>query len=143
MAPDINVLLAAFRSDHVHHGQAHAWLTSVIEVCALGETFEILPMVAAGFLRLATHPKVFVEPAPTESALEFLRTLFAHGATMPELGPEWPSFERLCLDQSLIGNQIPDAWIAAAITTGGYHLVTFDKDFRKLLRLSEFTLLRP
>ncbi len=62
---------------------------------------------------------------------------------MPELGPEWPSFERLCRDHSLVGNQVPDAWIAAAATTGGYHLAIFDKDFRKLLRPSEFTLLRP
>jgi hypothetical protein len=35
----------------------------------------LLPMVAAGFLRLATHSRVFVEPTPLEAAIDFLTAL--------------------------------------------------------------------
>jgi len=56
--PDVNVLVAAFRASHVHHRQARAWLTSALESCATGGNVELLPMVAAGFLRVATNRKV-------------------------------------------------------------------------------------
>jgi len=142
MTPDVNVLLAASRSDHPHHKQALAWLGDALAACQTGGTVEILPMVAAGFLRIATNPKVFPQATPTRQALAFLRAIMkVPGATMPELGREWSGMERLCLDLSLSGNRIPDAWIAAAVSTGGYHLVTFDRGFKDLLRSSELTLL--
>lgn len=62
---------------------------------------------------------------------------------MPGLGGEWPIVERLCSDRNLRGNDVSDTWIAAAVASGGYHLVAFDKDFRRLLEPSEYTLLRP
>jgi hypothetical protein len=94
-------------------------------------------------LRLSTHPKVFVEPAPVQASLRFLHALLDHGGTIPPIGDEWPAIERLCRDLTLAGNQIPSAWISAAVTVNGYHLITFDRDFRKLLRPSEYTLLTP
>ena len=47
-----------------------------------------------------------------------------------------------CLEKNLSANAIPDAWIAAAVTQLGEHLVTFDKDFRKLLTRSQLTVLK-
>src|SRR5687768_5144242 len=143
MTPDVNVLVAASRSDHPHHKVALAWLNGALAACATGGTVEVLPMVAAGFLRLVTNPKVFTQPTPA-AAIAFLRAvLLAQGAGMPDLGREWSTVERLCLDLELGGNRIPDAWIAAAVTVGGYHLVTFDRGFGDLLRSSEHTLLQP
>ena len=144
MTPDVDVLLAASRSDHPHHVRAFEWLRDTLEACDTGGTVEILPMVAAGFVRIATNPKVFSQPTPTRQAIAFLRAILkVPGAIMPELGREWSGVERLCLDLSLTGNRIPDAWIAAAVSAGGYHLVTFDRGFRDLLRSSELTLLAP
>lgn len=144
MTPDVNVLIAASRSDHVHHRKALRQVTAALRECERGGTIQILPMVAAGFLRLATHPKIFPDPTPMEDALTFLRALLAApGVEMPELGREWPVFVRLCADLALRGNRIPDAWIAAAVTAGGYHLVTFDRGFAGLLRSSEYTVLKP
>jgi uncharacterized protein len=57
VTPDINILIAASRSDHAHHAVARAWL---LETLALGETgrpLRLLPMVLAGFLRLVTFDK--------------------------------------------------------------------------------------
>jgi uncharacterized protein len=59
------------------------------------------------------------------------------------LGPEWPKLRQLCLDKDLGSNDLPDAWLAAAVAHRGEHLVSFDRDFRNLLARSQFTLLRP
>jgi uncharacterized protein len=58
VAPDLNVLLAASRTDHPQHTPALRWLEQAIADCATGGAIEVLPMVAAGFLRLATNPRV-------------------------------------------------------------------------------------
>ena len=145
MTPDVNVLVAAYRDDHTYHGTARLWLSEALATCATGGTLEILPMVAAGFVRVVTNRKVFpIKVTPTAEAMAFLRSIAAvRGVVMPQLGAEWSRFEKLCVDLGLKGNDIPDAWIAAAVSVGGFHLVTFDADFARLLRPSEYTLLRP
>jgi len=61
--------------------------------------------------------------------------------SMPMLGEEWVLFEKLCTQHKLGGNAIPDAWIAAAALSHHLHLVTFDKDFRRLMKPSMVTVL--
>jgi toxin-antitoxin system PIN domain toxin len=144
MTPDLNVLLAAFRSDHPHHKLALAWLNRAIGGCETGGSIEVLPMVATGFLRLATHPKVFVAPTPIAAAIEFIDSLLAiPGVDMPELGREWPTLRQWSRDHDLAANDITDAWIAAAVRTLGSHLVTFDRGFTRLLGRTELTVLSP
>ena len=143
MTPDVNVLVAASRSDHPHHAVALAWLEGALSSSAQGRPLAILPMVASGFLRLVTHPKVFLVPTPFEAAQIFLRAVLdAPQVQIPALGKEWPLFESLCARLALSGNDIPDAWIAAAAQYHHLHLVTFDKDFRKLAKPSMVTLLK-
>lgn len=142
MTPDVNILVAASRSDHAHHAIAHGWLTNVLDECTRGGSVRILPMIAAGFLRLVTHPKVFPDPTPIADALAFLdAVLSSPGVEMPEIGTEWPIFFQLCKELELTGNRVPDAWIAAAVTRDGFHLVTFDRGFKRLLRPSRRTIL--
>lgn len=142
MTPDVNILVAASRQDHPHHAPARAWLEEALTGSAQGRFLAILPMVASGFLRLVTHPKVFVEPTPVIAALAFLRAVLdAKGVALLPLGNEWLAFERLCDQLNLRGNAIPDAWIAAAAQSHHVHLVTFDKGFRKLLKPSMVTVL--
>lgn len=101
-------------------------------------------MVAAGFLRLATNPKIFVTPTPIAAATEFIDSLLAiPGVDMPELGREWPALRQLSRDHDLAANDITDAWIAAAVRTLGSHLVTFDRGFTRLLGRTELTVLKP
>ncbi len=101
-------------------------------------------MVVAGFLRLATHARVFREPAPPKSAVAFIDSLLAvPGVEIAELGREWPALRRMLCDHSISGNDVPDAWIAAAVQTLGEHLVTFDRGFLRLLGRTEMTLLSP
>ena len=144
MTPDVNVLVAAFRADHPGHSLALAWLEDALEGLGHGQTFVLLPMVAAGFMRLVTNPKVFADPAPVDQALAFVRAVLDEpGVALSPLGPEWPLFEQLCSMHGLAGNDIPDAWIAAAVQAAGERLATFDRGFSRLLRPRELTLLVP
>lgn len=99
-------------------------------------------MVIASFLRLVTNARIFVIPTPMSVALQFVDALLsAPGVHQPELGPEWPLLRKLCLDHALTANDVPDAWLAAAVTYQGDHLVTFDRDFKRLLTRGQFTRL--
>ena len=144
MTPDVNVLIAASRSDHPHHKIAYSVLTEAVAACANGATLRLMPMVVASFLRLVTNPKIFVQPTPVEDATRFVDALVAvPGVEMPSLSAEWPIFRQLCLEKQLAANDIPDAWLAAAVIQLGEHLVTFDADFKKLLRRTLVTILGP
>ena len=44
-------------------------------------------------------------------------------------------------DKVLVANDVPDAWLAAAIVHQGEHLVSFDADFKRLLSRAQFTRL--
>jgi uncharacterized protein len=144
MTPDVNVLLAASRTDHPHHGVASVWLERAIAGAASGGSLIVLPMVTASFLRLATHPKVFRQPTPPDAAVDFIDSLLATtGVELADLGREWPALKRLVHQHELTANDVPDAWIAAAVQTLGTRLVTFDRGFSRWLGRSELTLLRP
>lgn len=142
MTPDVNFRLAASRSDHPHHTSARAWLEQALIDAGKGTPLRLQPMVMASFLRLATHPRIFVQPTPIRDALRFVDALLtAPGVEQPELGPEWPALSKLCADKALAANDIPDAWLVAATLYQGEHLVSFDADFKRLLPRAQFTLL--
>jgi len=142
MTPDVNVLVAASRSDHPHHRIARRWLEDAASAAASGGTLILMPMVLASFLRLVSSPKIFRDPTPVDDALAFVDALLAaQGVHLASLGPEWPRLRQLCIEKQLKGNAVPDAWLAAATIHLGEHLVSFDHDFRKLIGRSQFTLL--
>lgn len=144
MTPDVNVLVAASRGDHPHHKIAYQWLNEAIAGCAEGASLKLMPMVVASFLRLVTNPRIFAQPTPVPDAVGFLDALFTvPGVEMPPLGAEWPMLRQACLEKKLSANDIPDAWLAAAVIRLGEHLVTFDADFKKLLRKPQLTVLPP
>ena len=144
MTPDVNVLVAASRSDHPHHVVARAWLDGALGGAAAGAAFTLMPMVLASFLRLVTSARVFQRPTPIDNAVAFADALLAApGVQLATLGPEWQQLRALCLARQLAGNDLPDAWLAAATTQCGEHLVSFDRDFKKLLGRGQFTLLGP
>ena len=143
MTPDVNVLVAASRSDHPHHQAARAWLEQALVSAENGGTLTLMPMVLASLLRLVTSARIFVRPTPTADAVAFVDALLAFpGVELASLGPEWARLRQLCLDKQLVGNDLPDAWLAAAVEQLGEHLVSFDRDFRKLLSRSRFTHLK-
>jgi toxin-antitoxin system PIN domain toxin len=142
MTPDVNLLVAASRSDHPHHKTAREHLEQALEAAAQGASFRLMPMVVASFLRLVSSPRIFKEPTPIDSAVAFVdAVLDTPGVELGGLGPEWLRLRQLCLDQQLGGNDLPDAWLAAAVTQCGERLATFDRDFKRLLAPAHLTLL--
>ena len=142
MMPDVNVLIAASRTDHPHHKPAYAWLNEAIAACEVGASLKLMPMVAASFLRLVTNFRVFVHPTPIGDAMAFLDALLAiPGIDMPAHGGEWPILRQLCVVKQLTANDIPDAWLAASVIEHSEHLVTFDADFKRLLAPAQLTVL--
>ena len=144
MTPDVNVLVAASRTDHPHHAVARASLEDAVTASGAGAAFTLMPMVLASFLRLVTSPKIFQLATLIEDVGAFVDALLASpGVQRAPLGREWSKLRRLCIDKQLGGNDLPDAWLSAAVAHLGEHLVSFDRDFRKLLARSQFTLLAP
>jgi uncharacterized protein len=142
VTPDVNILIAASRSDHPHHKTAYAFLNEAVADCAEGASLKLMPMVAASFLRLVTNSRIFNHPTPVADAVGFLDALIAvPGVEIPPLGAEWPLLRRLCVEKKLRANDIPDAWLAAAVIQLGETLVTFDADFKKLLGRTQVTVL--
>ena len=144
MTPDVNVLVAAFHQDHVHHVVGRAWLGAALQACLSGGRLRLLPMVCTSFVRIVTHAKVFTQPAPSADAIAFVNALLqSPGCDMLTLGAEWPAFAQRCSTSGLGGNAVQDAWIAMAARRHAAHLVTFDRDFARLLDRYEYTLLKP
>src|SRR3546814_14364306 len=101
-------------------------------------------MVIASFLRLVTHPKIFVQPTPMPEALHFIDALLeAAGMEPAMLGGEWPILRQLCVDKALSNNDVPDAWLAAAAIYQSEPVASFDAAFRRLLPRGQFTRHSP
>ena len=104
----------------------------------------LLPRVQAGFVRIVTHPRVFAQPTPTAQALAFIEALqAAPGVDRTPGGDQWGRLARLCRAHALAGNDVPDAWIAAAVMAKQDTLVTFDRGFGRWLSGNRLMLLTP
>ena len=139
MIPDVNVLVAASRGDHPHHRIARSWL--VMQPHAAGASLKLTAYGRGQFLRLVTS-EIFVTPTPVKEAVIFVDALLSvPGVDIPVAGAEWPLLRHLCLEKQVKSNSVPDAWLAATVMQLGEHLVTFDTDFKKLLRRERLTVL--
>jgi len=43
------------------------------------------------------------------------------GVQLASFGTEWPKLRQLCLEKQLIGNDLPDGWLAAAVDQQAEH----------------------
>ncbi|HKY16982.1 MAG TPA: TA system VapC family ribonuclease toxin [Microthrixaceae bacterium] len=127
---DVNVLVDAHRLESRRHESTRSWL----EVArSRSEPLAVPGIVVSGFLRVVTHPRVFVEPTPVAEALGFVDALLASPAsTWAEPGPRHQRiFLDLCAEMELRGNDVPDAYIAAIVIELGASLVTSDVGFAR------------
>ncbi len=97
------------------------------------EPIALTEIVLSGFIRVATHPRVFTPPAPVAAAFEFADALLAQpGAVL--VGPgrrHWEIYKSLCVSVGAKGNLTSDAFIAALAIESGCELVTTDRDFSR------------
>lgn len=128
--PDVNVLLYAFRDAAPDHERYRAWLEATVDA---EEPFAVADIVLSGFVRVATHPRIFDPPASLDQAFAFARALRgAPTAVLVAPGPRhFDLFEKLCRDGGARGNLVSDAYLAALVIESGSELVTTDRDFAR------------
>lgn len=130
IACDVNVLVHAFNADDHEHDRYREWL----EAAASGpEPFGLASVVAAGFVRVVTHPKVLAEPLAVRDALDLLADLRAAPAVVPlEPGTRhWELFDGLCRRTGARGNAVPDAFLAALAIEHGCLWLSADRGFAR------------
>lgn len=128
--PDVNVLVAAYRDDAPEHGSCRPWLEAVL---GGDEAFALSDLVLSGFLRIVTHPRVFIRPSPPDEALKFANVIRNQPQCIPvNPGPRhWEIFTRLYRNAETLGNLIPDAYFAALAIESGCEWITLDRDFAR------------
>jgi toxin-antitoxin system PIN domain toxin len=120
---DINVLVALFNPDHIHHDVAHDWFS---EHSADG--WATCPITENGFLRVLSNPKA-VANAERPSVLAALLARFR--ASRDHVF--WPDAVSLC-DQKLFNRsflvgprQLTDVYLVGLAKMMGGTLATFDR----------------
>lgn len=127
---DVNVLVYAHRKDAPDHDRFLKWLEQWLDSDA---AFGMSDLVLSGFIRVVTHPRVFVRPTPLELALKFVEEIRARPNCVPVMpGPRhWDIFTRLCKSARVKGNLVPDAFLAAMAIESGSEWITTDRDYSR------------
>ena len=127
---DVNILIYAFRTDAADHRRYKEWLESVVSG---PETYAVAPQVLSSFVRIVTHPRIFVHPSRLEDALEFAKILLEQSCAVLALPQEnhWAIFEKLCRESAAAGNLVQDAWFAALAIESGCEWITVDRDYSR------------
>jgi toxin-antitoxin system PIN domain toxin len=127
---DVNVVLAAFRADHVHYPAARPWLEATLEA---GTGIIVPDFVWVGFLRLVTNAHIFEVPSTPAEAFEFVDAVCGAPsyAGIPGLAEGISVFREVVLDSDAWGNLIPDAYLASIARAHAVPIASFDRDFRR------------
>ncbi len=128
--PDVNVLVYAYREDAPDHRAYRDWLEASVNA---DSAFGLSDLVVSGFLRIVTHPRIFVPPSSLADAMRFteqLRSRPNHVAVVPG-SDHWRIFRRLCDAAGVKGNLMPDAFFAAMAIEHGCEWITTDRDFAR------------
>ena len=127
---DVNVLVYAHRPEAPRHDEYRRWLESARQD---DEPLGIADWVLSGFIRLVTHARIFREPTPIATALEFADSIRQAPASI-SLTPgdrHWSIFTGLCALVEASGNVVPDAYLAAIAIENGGTWITADRGFAR------------
>jgi len=126
--PDVNVLVYAFDNRSPEHTRIHDWLEETINS---ESNYGLSDFVLSGFLRVVTHPRIFIHPSPIDRALHFVSGIRNQPNCVPTMpgARHWDIFTRLCRDVQAKGNIVPDAYLAAVAIESGSELITADRGF--------------
>jgi toxin-antitoxin system PIN domain toxin len=120
---DVNVLVALFDPDHVHHEAAHRWFAR-----GRREGWATCPTTEAGFLRVLSNPAYTSAVEPPAAVAERLRT-FCVGAdhVFWNEGPSLRDRSVFRLENLRGHRQVTDVLLLAVAVRNEGRLVTFDR----------------
>jgi toxin-antitoxin system PIN domain toxin len=120
---DINVLVALFDAEHVHHELAHDWFAD-----QRGDGWATCPITENGFVRVVSHPAYGHEATRPETLIDSLRKFRASGNHV-----FWPDAVSLTDDRLFNLPMVPghrhltDVYLLGLATRMKGCLATFDK----------------
>jgi toxin-antitoxin system PIN domain toxin len=125
---DVNILLYAVNPHAPEHGRIRLWWEAAIDS---GEPLGFAWIVIVGFLRLATHPRVFPHPLTVSEALGQIQEWLDLPAAAIVQEPEdyWPILSDLVTTVGTAGNLTTDAHLAALAIAHRATLASCDADF--------------
>jgi toxin-antitoxin system PIN domain toxin len=140
---DVNVLVALFDPDHVHHDLAHDWFA---DDGAAG--WATCPLTENGFIRVVSHPKYQTDPPRPAVVLDRLRKFCSSGRH--HFWSETVSLrdESLFAPTAVLGHrQLTDIYLLGLARKMGGRLATFDRTIAlaavKGARTAHLTVIRP
>ncbi len=122
---DVDVLIALFQPDHVHHQRAHLWWEANQH---LG--WASCPITENGFVRILSQPK-YPMPQTVSTAIKLLS--MAKEATNHEFWPDSVSLlnpTRFNADAFTGHSQITGSYFLALLIKNNGRLVTLDQDIK-------------
>ena len=127
---DVNVLLYAVNEDTDRHTILRRWWEEALNG---DESVGLAWIVLSGFLRIATNPKVYPQPLPTDKALAKVDAWLSAGtvSVIVEKPNHWRVLRGLLADAGTAGNLTTDAHLAAIAITHEATLVSCDGDFAR------------
>ncbi|MGK2957108.1 MAG: type II toxin-antitoxin system VapC family toxin [Acidimicrobiales bacterium] len=127
---DVNILVYAHRLESPEHAEYRVWLEEALKG---SEPLGLSDVVASGFLRIVTHPRIFREPTPLDVAIQFIDAVRVSPATISVNPGErhCEIFSNLCRRVEANGNRIPDTFLAALAIEQGATWVTADRGFAR------------
>lgn len=130
-AIDVNLLLYASDS----HSPRYAAAIRFLREAAEGKELLYIPYpVALGYLRMATHPRIFRDPLSPDEALQNLRSLAALPQVrfLSERDGFLEDYRDATESMTARGYFVPDAHLATILRQHGVRrLYTSDRDFRR------------
>ncbi len=130
LMPDVNVLVYAHRRDEAVHAPYAAWLKGLVDGV---EPFSLSVLVAVGFVRVVTNPRIYGDPTPLPVALAVVEQLASHPRCRVATPSDGHLAEviRLCRATDATGKLVADAQHAALAIAEGCTWVTRDRDFSR------------
>lgn len=128
---DVNVLLYASDRESPVHAAAAAFLR---ERAKDPDIFCLTWPVIMGYLRLATHPRVFEKPLAPRAAVDNIAALLSLPRCRVVSEPDQflEVYRGIADEVAARGNLVPDAHVAALARAHGIRTIyTRDRDFRK------------
>ena len=128
--PDVNVFVYAFRKDLERHTEYKKWLEKAL---THEPVFGVSEIVLSSFVRIVTHPKIFVKPSSLEEAFGFADFIRSRPNVVTVISgmSYWSIFSELCKQVNAKGNLITDAFLAAIAIENGCEWITTDRDFAR------------
>ncbi len=128
---DVNVLLYASDHESPFHDAAAAFLRERAED---PDIFCLTWPVIMGYLRLATHPRLFEKPLAPRAAVDNIAALLDLPRCRVVSEPErfLEMYRGVAVEVAARGNLVPDAHVAALARAHGIRTIySHDRDFRK------------